>query len=65
MGFSTHSKKNGMNFIPIQCDLHLNKFHIYGINSVSMTFTLFAVRSSYCRCEKMFVIPKNLFWYAQ
>ena len=28
-GGSRHNKNNGMNFILIQCDLDLNKFHTY------------------------------------
>ena len=55
---SVHSKNSGMNFIPIEYDLHPNEFHTYGMNSASMTFIPTAVRSSYCECDKTSVIPK-------
>ena len=47
-----------MTFIPKEYDLHPNGFHTYGINWASMTFIPSAVWSSYCGCEKTFVIPK-------
>ena len=47
-----------MKFIPTGYDIHPNEFHTYGMNSVSMTFILAAVCSSYRGCEKTFVILK-------
>ena len=49
-------QNGGMNFIPIKYDIYPDEFHTYGMNSVSMTFILATVRSSYRGCEKTFVI---------
>ena len=50
-----HSKNGDMKFIPNEYDIHPNEFHTYGMNSACILAT---VRSSYCGCEKAFLIPK-------
>ena len=50
-----HSKNGDMKFIPNEYDIHPNEFHTYGMNSACILAT---VRSSYCGCEKTFLIPK-------
>ena len=34
-------QNSGMNFLPKEYDVHLNDFHIYCMNSASMTFILY------------------------